>query len=165
MLAEVWRIRVRSPIVAGYLLFTTTSNSFWAQLASYSETTASSTHLHRGSILRMSGSFLHFPLDLRLHAVVFKYRGSFIFLRLCKWYSDWLRAGWPGFDSRQRQESFLYSTASKLTLGPTQLHIQWVPGFLSPGVKLTTHLHLLPRSRIVELYLHSAIRFDGVVLN
>jgi hypothetical protein len=33
------------------------------------------------------------------------------------------------------------------------------------GVKLTTHLHLVPRSRMMELYLHFPIRLDGVVLN
>jgi hypothetical protein len=29
-------------------------------------------------------------------------------------------------------------------------------------VKLTTHLHLVPRSRIVELYIHSFLRLLGV---
>jgi hypothetical protein len=33
------------------------------------------------------------------------------------------------------------------------------------GVKLTTHLHLVPRSRMVELYLHSPICLHSVVLN
>jgi hypothetical protein len=33
------------------------------------------------------------------------------------------------------------------------------------GVRLTTHLHLVPRSRLVELYLHSLICLHGVVLN
>jgi hypothetical protein len=33
------------------------------------------------------------------------------------------------------------------------------------GVELTTHLHLVPRSRIVELYLHSPIHLHGVMLN
>jgi hypothetical protein len=32
------------------------------------------------------------------------------------------------------------------------------------GVKLTTHLHLAPRSRMVKLHLHSSIRLHGVVL-
>jgi hypothetical protein len=32
-------------------------------------------------------------------------------------------------------------------------------------VKLSTHLQLVPRSRMVELYLHSPIRFHGIVLN
>jgi hypothetical protein len=33
------------------------------------------------------------------------------------------------------------------------------------GVKLTTHLHLVPRSRKVELYLHSPICHHGIVFN
>jgi hypothetical protein len=39
------------------------------------------------------------------------------------------------------------------------------PGYSSSGVKLTTHLHLVPRSRMVELYMHSPIRLHGAVLN
>jgi hypothetical protein len=38
-------------------------------------------------------------------------------------------------------------------------------GWGGMGVKLTSHFHLVPRSRIVELYLHSPIRLYGVVLN
>jgi hypothetical protein len=33
------------------------------------------------------------------------------------------------------------------------------------GVKLTTHLHPMPRSRIVELHLHSTIHLHGIVFN
>jgi hypothetical protein len=45
------------------------------------------------------------------------------------------------------------NTSSRPALGPTQPPIQWVPGALSlgvkrRGVKLTTHLHLTPRSRM-----------------
>jgi hypothetical protein len=43
-----------------------------------------------------------------------------------------------------------------------------LPSLLSSGhrlVKLTIHLHLVLRSRIVELYLHSPIHIHGVVLN
>jgi hypothetical protein len=40
------------------------------------------------------------------------------------------------FGFRQGQEVFPYSTATRSALGPTQLLIQWVPGALSPGVKL-----------------------------
>jgi hypothetical protein len=32
-------------------------------------------------------------------------------------------------------------------------------------VKLTTHLHLLPRTGMVELYLHSHLCLHGIVLN
>jgi hypothetical protein len=49
-------------------------------------------------------------------------------------YSDRLRAGRPEFDSRQ-YNIFLFSTASRPTVGPTQPSIQWVPGALSPGLK------------------------------
>jgi hypothetical protein len=44
-------------------------------------------------------------------------------------------------------------------LGPTP--VQWVPGVLSPGVKrgrevrLTTHPHLVPRSRMIRSYTSS----------
>jgi hypothetical protein len=47
-----------------------------------------------------------------------------------------LRAGQPGFDSRQEQRFFsIFATASRPVLGPTQPPIQWVPGALSLGVK------------------------------
>jgi hypothetical protein len=57
---------------------------------------------------------------------------------------------------------FLFTTASRTTLGPTQPPIQWVPGALSlrikrPGRREADHLH--PSSAEVkecmELYLHS----------
>jgi len=50
-------------------------------------------------------------------------------------------------------KTFLSSTASGLALGPPQSPIQRAPGALSPGssvrgVKLTTHIHLMPRLRM-----------------
>jgi hypothetical protein len=72
-------------------------------------------------------------------------------------YSDGLRVRFPA-----GANFFLFSTASKPALRPTQHPIQWTFGALSPGgksgkgVKLTTHLHLVPRSRKVEIYLHSS---------
>jgi hypothetical protein len=33
------------------------------------------------------------------------------------------------------------------------------------GFKLTTYLHLVPRSRMVELYFHFPIRLHGMMLN
>jgi hypothetical protein len=61
----------------------------------------------------------------------------------------------PRFDSRQGQEFILFVIESRTALGPAKLPIQWVPGALSlgessRGVKLTTHLHLVPRLRIRE---------------
>jgi hypothetical protein len=41
--------------------------------------------------------------------------------------------------SRHGQEGFLFSTASRPALGPTQPPIQWVPGTLSPGGKWPGH--------------------------
>jgi hypothetical protein len=46
-----------------------------------------------------------------------------------------LRDGRPGFDSRYGQGVFLFTTASKTTLEPTQPPIQWLPGALSPRIK------------------------------
>jgi hypothetical protein len=56
-------------------------------------------------------------------------------------------------DSRRGLGIFLFTTVSRTALGPTQPPIQWVAGVLSLGVErpareLTTHLHLVPRSRM-----------------
>jgi hypothetical protein len=49
------------------------------------------------------------------------------------------------FDTRWGLEIFLFTTVSRTALGPTQPPIQW--GKSGRGVKLTTHLHIVPRSR------------------
>jgi hypothetical protein len=39
------------------------------------------------------------------------------------------------------------------------------PGLSDMSVKLTAHFHLVPRLRMVELYIHFPIRLHGVVFN
>jgi hypothetical protein len=66
-----------------------------------------------------------------------------------------------GFESRRGLGIFLFTTASRTALGPTQLPIQWVPGALSLGVKRPGREadHSPPSTsevkESVELYLHS----------
>jgi hypothetical protein len=43
------------------------------------------------------------------------------------------------FESRQGLEIFLFTTSSRLALGPTQLPVQWLPGSLSLRVKRPGH--------------------------
>jgi hypothetical protein len=55
---------------------------------------------------------------------------------LAQWYSARLWAGWSwGFESRQEMWNFLFITASRPYLGPSQPPIQWVLGSLSMGMK------------------------------
>jgi hypothetical protein len=67
-----------------------------------------------------------------------------------------LRAGRPGFDSRQGRIGgiFLLATMSESTFGPKQPSTQWVRGLFPQGqdgldVKLATHPHLMPRLRML----------------
>jgi len=53
---------------------------------------------------------------------------------------------------------FFHKTSAP-AMGPTGSPMQWIPGFLPQGqngrgVKLTIHLHLVPRLRWVGLYLY-----------
>jgi len=50
-------------------------------------------------------------------------------------------------------------------MGPIQPRNQWVSGVKRPERELTTFLHLVPRSRMHRVYLHSPIHFRGVVLS
>jgi hypothetical protein len=80
------------------------------------------------------------------------------------WDMKWIEMaplGVLGFDSRRGLGIFLFTTASRMALGPTQPPIQWVPGALSLGVKRPGREadHSSPSSaevkEYVELYIHS----------
>jgi hypothetical protein len=65
---------------------------------------------------------------------------------------------------------FHFTTASRTTLEPTQAPIQWVPGALSLGIKwqglkLHSHLHLMPRSGMHGAISPVPLRLHGVVLS
>jgi hypothetical protein len=66
---------------------------------------------------------------------------------------------------------FLFTTASRTALGPSQPPIQWVKGALSLWVKRPGREadHSPPSSaevkECVELYLHSPLRLHGVMLS
>jgi hypothetical protein len=67
-------------------------------------------------------------------------------------------------------EILLFSTASRTAVGPTQPPTQLVLGgcFTEENVAeatQTTHLHLVPRLRMMVLYLRSPIRPHGMALN
>jgi hypothetical protein len=70
--------------------------------------------------------------------------------------------GFLGFDSRRGPGIFLFTTAYRTALGPTQPSIQWVPGALSLGLKQPRREadHSPPFSaevkEYVDLYLHSS---------
>jgi hypothetical protein len=62
------------------------------------------------------------------------------------------------FDFRQGKEIFLFFITSRASLVPTQPHIQWVPRAFSWGqsgrsMKLTIHIYLVLRLRVVEIYI------------
>jgi hypothetical protein len=51
-----------------------------------------------------------------------------------RWTTGWT-IGVLGFDSRRELGNFLFTTATRMALGPTQRPIQWVAWALSLGVK------------------------------
>jgi len=55
--------------------------------------------------------------------------------------------GWSGCDSRRGLGIFLFDTKSRPPLRATHRPVKWVPVSLSLGVKLTTHVHLMPWSK------------------
>jgi hypothetical protein len=75
-------------------------------------------------------------LDFFVAAVFISYcRSQILTAGIAQWYSSGSRAGWSGFDSPRGLGIFLFTTASRPALGPTQPPIQWVSGAFSLGVK------------------------------
>jgi hypothetical protein len=62
-----------------------------------------------------------------------------------------LRAGRPGFDSRQKLGTFLFATASREDLQPTQPPIQWILVAIFLRVKRPGREADLSPSNIVEV--------------
>jgi hypothetical protein len=83
--------------------------------------------------------------------------------------------GWTtrvlGFDSWRGLGIFLFTTASRTALRPTQPPIQWVTGALSLGVKRPgsesdhSPQYSAEVIKCVELYFHSLIRLYGMVVS
>jgi hypothetical protein len=76
-------------------------------------------------------------------------------------YTVWLRTEWPSHRVSipgRGKKTFPLTSLSRPVLGPIQTPAQIVPGVLYPGLKrgpdvtLTTHLHLVPRSRTSRSY-------------
>jgi len=73
-----------------------------------------------------------------------------------RWFTG-LTTGWTigvrEFDSRRELGIFLFSTASRPALGPTQPPFQWTPAALSPGVKQLEReaAHPPPFSAVIKI--------------
>jgi hypothetical protein len=74
------------------------------------------------------------PNSLRIITNIYYYYLQ-ILAGIAQWYSVGLRAGLPTVRARQGLRIFLFTTASRPALEPTQPPIQWVPVALSLGVK------------------------------
>jgi hypothetical protein len=105
--------------------------------------------------------FVFFPLSFPFHCSIVS-RAKTVAQSVHRQPSDWVvRVRIP-----VRTKSF-FST-------PQCSYWVWSPFSLLPNeyrgwswwsMKLTTHLHLAPRSRMVELYLHSPIHLHGMMLH
>jgi hypothetical protein len=74
--------------------------------------------------------------------------------------TDW-KTGDRGSIPGRGERIFPLASVSRPALGSMQPPVQWLPGVLSPGLKrgqgvtLTTHFHLVPRSRMSRSYTSS----------
>jgi len=73
------------------------------------------------------------------------------------------------FSSQYGPRFYLFSTAFRLVLEPTQPSLQWAQG-LSQGwsiqvMKLSTCLHLVPWLKPTELFFHSSLHLHVMILH
>jgi hypothetical protein len=100
------------------------------------------------NIYLMADQILYWCKVVRMYAMFISFFIYIIYCNIC--YSTWKNLG-----------IFLFTTASRMTLGPTQLPTQWVSGALSLGIKRPGRDadHSPPSSaevkEWVELYIHS----------
>jgi hypothetical protein len=108
----------------------------------------SSLSLHRSTVTRTT-----YPSTVKIEAVdtsetlepLYHTTRGYV-PEYCNSVTGKVQSAWRRSSSPVRVKNFLFSTSSRPALGPTQPPIQWVPWALSPGVKLTTLLQLLPQS-------------------
>jgi hypothetical protein len=102
-------------------------------------------------------------LDLGLNMILYSENTDITcyYCILISRYSDRIWAGLPGFHSQQRQVFFSSTWCPNQFWGPHSLLSNWYRepfpqggGYSDRGVKLTCHLHPMPRSRMVELFIH-----------
>jgi hypothetical protein len=102
----------------------------------------------------------NFYLVIIISCCYHKSEGAVIAQSVYRWAMGWT-IGVLGFDSRRRLGIFLFTTASRTVLGPTQPPIKWVPRALPLGVKRPGREadNSFPSSadfkECVELYFHS----------
>jgi hypothetical protein len=117
--------------------------------------------------LRGDDRFLPTPFQFVMPSLTLPFDSSYWHLRC---YSDGLRDGRSGFDSRLRQEIFLISQRPDRFWGPPSVLFNVYGGTFLGGKAAVTwsvplNLRLVLRWRIVEVYLRSPIYLHGTVLN
>jgi hypothetical protein len=107
----------------------------------------------------------HFIMDRYMLVVILKRRvgiAQLVERRTTGLDDTGLIPGSERFLSSQRRPARLWGAPSPLCKG---YRGSLSRGQSARGVNLTTHLHLLPNSRMVELYLYSPIHFHCVAFN
>jgi hypothetical protein len=90
--------------------------------------------------------YFHSPNMTSWHGAQFKKKNGQLYLYLSHHYGLDDRVSIPG----RTRDLFLFATTSRLTLGPSQPPIQWVPGAIYPGLKQVVKLITLSSSAEVK---------------